>query len=324
MSEARTARPVGLISNPKSQQNRRGMSGIEREAERAGMVHRVLNEMTELPAALDDLAGREVGLLVVNGGDGTLQAVLSALLVDRPFDRLPLLAALPRGMTNMSAFDVGLRGKPHRALARLAAAWARREVSSGIVTRRVLRADNIPGSPPQCAMFFGAGGIVRAIDYCKSKVHPWRIGADVASGLTLAGILAAWALRGGRSEVVTGQRIAMSLDDAEEAPREMLLVLATTLDKLVLGSRPFWNQKGEPLRFTAVAFPPERLLRSIRKVLYGGNERNLPAACYASGGAEVLRLRFDGQFTLDGQMFDAPGDGPLSISAPDRVEFVRI
>ena len=99
---------IGLISNPKSQGNRRGLSAIERAAEEAGIEHRILSDMADLRPALEDLAAKGVELLVVNGGDGTLQAALTAVLEDRPFDRRPLLAVLPRGMTNMSAADIGL------------------------------------------------------------------------------------------------------------------------------------------------------------------------------------------------------------------------
>ena len=315
---------IGLISNPKSGQNRRGLAIIEEAAKGAGIEHRVLADMADLLPALRDLAANDIELLVVNGGDGTLQAVLTAVLEDRPFDSLPLLAVLPRGMTNMSAYDVGLKGKPNQSLARLAELWRSRGPTQGIVSRNVLRLENIPNTPVQRGMFFGAGGITRAIEYCKTKVHPWRIGADWASALTLMGLLASWMLQGGRSEVVTGQTIHVSLDNAAESSEDLLLALATTLDKLVMKSRPFWHQKGEPLRYTAIAYPPKRLLRSARKVLYGGNQRDLPAACYKSRGAHTIRLRFDGSFTLDGQMFDAPADEPLVVSAPDRVDFVRV
>jgi hypothetical protein len=315
---------IGLISNPKSQGNRRGLSAIERAAEEAGIEHRVLSDMADLRPALEDLAAKGVELLVVNGGDGTLQAVLTVVLEDRPFDRLPLLAVLPRGMTNMSAADIGLVGKPESSLIRLAELWRSGGARQAVVSRNVLRLENIPGTPIQRGMFFGAGGITRAIDYCKTRVHPWRIGADWASALTLMGLLGSWMLRGGRSEIVSGQTISVGLDNAAGSTQELLLVLATTLDKLVLRSRPFWNQKAEPVRYTAIAYPPQRLLRSARKVLYGGNERDLPVACYTSRGAHSIRLGFDGRFTLDGQMFEAPVGAPLVVSAPDRVDFVRV
>jgi Diacylglycerol kinase catalytic domain len=315
---------IALISNPKSHLNRRGLLRIEGAAKSGGFTHLVLDDMADLRSSLEQLADDDIGLLVVNGGDGTLQAVLTALLEDRPFDSLPLLAVLPRGMTNMSAYDVGLTGRPDQALVRLAALWRGQDLSQNLVSRSVLRLENISGSPVQRAMFFGAGGICGAIDYCRSKVHPWRIRADWASGLTLMGLLGSWMLRGGRSDVVRGERIQVSLDNGPETSEELLLALATTLDRLVMNSTPFWHQRGEPLRYTAIGYPPVRLLRYARRVLYGGNERDLPAHCYKSRGAHRVQLRYDGRLTLDGQMFDAVADRPLVITAPDRVAFVRV
>ena len=315
---------IGVISNPNSHQNRRSLSIVSEAAKSSGLTHVVLDDMADLLPALEELAAADVALLVVNGGDGTLQAVLTALLEDRPFERLPWLAVLPRGMTNMSACDVGVTGRPDHALARLAELARGQGLGQSLVSRSVLRLENISGWPTQRAMFFGAGGICAAIDYCRTKVHPWRLTADWASGLTLLGLLASWVLRGGRSTVVRRETISVSLDNGPEASENLLLVLATTLDKLVMNSTPFWHQKGEPLRYTAVRYPPERLLRSARRVLYGGNERDLPADCYQSCGAHRVRLRYDGRFTLDGQMFDAAADRPLVITAPDRVEFVRL
>jgi len=315
---------IGLISNPNSRQNRRGLSTIEGSARSAGFAHLVLADMADLLPSLKDLAADSIDVLVINGGDGTLQAVLTVLLEDRPFDRLPLLAVLPRGMTNMSACDVGLSGRPTEALARLAELWRRRSLAPCIASRPVLRLENIPNSPVQRGMFFGAGGICRAIEYCRTKVHPWRIEADWAAGLTLIGLLASWMLRGGRSDVISGETVHVSLDNGPETSAELLLALATTLDRLVMRSRPFWHYKGEPVRYTAIAYPPVQLMRNARRVLYGGNERNLPARGYTSRGAHAVRLRFDGRFTLDGQMFDASADEPLVITAPDRVDFVRV
>lgn len=315
---------IGLVSNPGSQQNRRDLSTIEAAAANAGWRHRVLSDMAELPSALRELADQGVELLAVNGGDGTVQAVLTELLEARPFAALPRLALLPRGMTNMTAADVGLRGKPVPAIGRLSARWRTRDLGGCVAARQVLRLENVPGFPVQRGMFFGAASICRAIDYCHSRIHPWRIGADLASALTLARLLLSWLLRGRHSGIVAGERIAARFDNGPESAGEIVLALATTLDKLVLGSQPFWNQQGEPLRYTAIAYPPDRLLRYARQVLYGGNAPKLPAEGYLSRGAHRVELSFEGPFTLDGQMFRAPTDGPLIITAPEAVEFLRV
>ncbi len=314
---------VGLISNPLSQQNRRNLSGIAAAAEAAGMAHRRLADMSELAGHLDDFARREIGLVVVNGGDGTVQAVLTELLERRPFAELPVLALLPRGMTNMTAADAGLRGRPQGAIARLARLVKRGGVGSHLTRRQVLRLENLPGHPPQRGMFFGTGAICQAIEYCQSRVHPWRVEANWAAGVTLAGLLAGWLLRGTKGGPVSGHLIGVSLDGGPVETGDRLLVLATTLDRLVLYSRPFWGEEDGPLRYTALSHPPRHILRHALGVLYGGPRRRLPPEGYFSRNAWRVSLELDGPFTLDGQPFQPPTDAPLVLTAPDAVDFVR-
>ncbi len=320
---ARTAMKVGFISNPLSQQNRRDFSGIAAAAEAAGMAHRRLADMSELAGHLDDFARREIGLVVVNGGDGTVQAVLTELLERRPFATLPVLAILPRGMTNMTAADAGLGGRPQAALARLARLVKQGDIGPHLARRHVLRLENLPDDPPQRGMFFGAGAIYQAIEYCRSRVHPWQVGANWAAGLTLAGLLAGWLLRGAKGGAISGHRIGVSVDGGPLETDDRLLVLATTLDRLVLRSRPYWGEEDGPLRYTALSYPPRHILRHVLGVLYGGPRRRLPPAGYVSRNAWRVSLELDGPFTLDGQLFQPPTDAPLVLTAPDAVDFVR-
>jgi hypothetical protein len=314
---------LGVINNPLSQQNKRGLAGIEAVARDAGVLDRRLETVAELGAVLDDFAAREVGLIVVNGGDGTVQAVLTELLERRPFAEPPPLALLSGGMTNMTANDVGLRGRPARALGRLIAAAREGSLGDRRIERRVLRLENARGLPPQRGMFFGAGGITQAIRYCRAKVHPLRLQANWAAGATLFGLMLGWLLRGARGGALSGNRIAVSLEDGPLDDRERLLVLATTLDRLVLGARPFWNQGGQPIRYTAIDYPPRRLLRAAPRVLYGAEQREAPAQGYDSCGAGRLAMTLDSPFTLDGQILEPMDGQPILLTAPETVNFLR-
>ena len=70
-----------------------------------------------MPEALAELARQEVDLLVVNGGDGTLQYVLTEILGNSAFgDRVPMIAPLRAGRTNMSALDLGALKNPGRGV----------------------------------------------------------------------------------------------------------------------------------------------------------------------------------------------------------------
>lgn len=316
----------GLVSNPLSQQNKQGMDRLEAVAgDFPGLHHERLGTIKDLPAALDRLSAAGVDLLIINGGDGTVQAAMTEVLERRPWgDTPPVFALIQGGMTNMTAVDVGLRGRPAKALAQLRARLAENTLELALRRRRILRLEGALDTAPQRGMFFGAAAIYQAIQLCRRKVHPLNIEADWAAGLTLARLMAGWVFGGKSREAIRGETITTAVNGGPAETRRELLAIATTLDRLVVGSRPFWNQQGEPLRYTAICHPPQSLLRHSLKVLYGGNERRLPADCYRSYGAEVLELTLEGPFTLDGQFHEPDPQRPLRLSAPDHLDFVRL
>ena len=239
-------------------------------------------------------------------------------------------------MTNMTASDVGLKsGKGCKrpgasALARLEAGDLKARLEDGsrgaVIERHLLRLENIAeDTPPQVGMFFGGAGIYRAIQACRNAIHPLKVEAEVANGLTLAALLGRFLLRGGKEDEVTrGDPITVTIDGAPPRHGNQLVVLATTLDRLVLGSRPFWNQEAGDFRYTEIAFPPRRLFRQLPKLLWAEERRNFSDPGYLSRGARVVTLAMDCPFTLDGQLFDPDPERPLRLTAPDSARFVRV
>ena len=91
----RKALRVGVVSNPLSGGNRRGLGAIRRIV---GADPRRIHLEADCPErvqhALEVFAGQGVDLIVVNGGDGTIQAVLTGLMRQKPFPSQPPLALL--------------------------------------------------------------------------------------------------------------------------------------------------------------------------------------------------------------------------------------
>lgn len=322
---------VGVITNPRSQQNKRSLAEMSPLLAAApGARHAILNEIGEIPAILDDFAAAGVEVVAVAGGDGTVQAVLTDLFGRRPFATPPLLAVVPRGMTNMIAADVGIARRGRRdafgALGRLLAATPQ-TLAAAAETRRILRVENVLNREPQYGMFFGGAGICRAMEACRTRVHPLKLEADTAAAVTLAGLLGGWMFgrdRQGGQKVFYGDRITMTLDDALPQTMEALIILATTLDRLILRSRPFWGGADGHLRFTAIAHPPKGLLRYARRILYGGEQRRLPAASYLSRASDRVALAMDCPFTLDGEIFQPVPGREVVLTAADEARFVRL
>lgn len=315
---------IGLISNPRSRRNRRGLDGIHRAvADAPDVIHVATEGCQDLDDVLREFARQDVGLLLINGGDGTVQAVLTRLLEGRPFEVVPDVAVLARGTANTTAANVGLRGGA-AGLARLLAAVRDGTIGAQIVERPILRLENIRDKGPQRGMMFGAGAVQGAIELCRREIYARGLRGNLGIGVTLAGLLLATVFRTRNYGVLRGYEIAVSLDGGVENRRSRLLVLATTLHRLILGSRPFWNYAGEPIRYTSIAYPPDHLLRSAPKVLYGWRREALSPQVYDSQGAGRVAVRLDAPFTVDGEMFEPSPDRPVLITASDRVRFIRL
>jgi len=315
---------IGLVSNPHSQRNRRGLDDLH--AASAGvpdLLHREVEGEGSLATILGEFAAREIGLLVVNGGDGTVQRTLTELLERRSFERLPLVAILPRGMANMTASDVGLRGRSTASFRRLLERARTGNIGQSVVRRRILRVENIRGLPPQRCLFFGAAAIYDAIELCCRKVYSRGLKGNLGMGLTLGGLLLS-SLLGRFDGALRAHEVAVAIDAQPAVQAKRLLILATTLERLILGSRPFWNQSDGTIRFTSIAHPPLHLIRSAPKVLYGWRRATLSEDHYASCGAERIALRLDGAFTLDGEFFEPMPDQPILLTARDELSFVRL
>jgi len=114
---------MGVISNPLSGANRRkGLGAIQHCLQGYPDVpHRVVRGLADVQAALEDFRRRRLNLIVVNSGDGTIQAALTVLLGQQLFDSTPVLALLNGGTTNMTHQDLGVGGPPGEALRRVIA-----------------------------------------------------------------------------------------------------------------------------------------------------------------------------------------------------------
>ena len=316
---------IGLISNPQSQRNRRGLDEIS--AAVAGVpdvIHIATDGREALDEALRELARQEVGVLLISGGDGTVQTVLTRLFEGTSFERTPYLAILPRGTANTTAADLGLRGRAAAAVARLIAACRDGTLAEHVVERPILRVENIQGGTPQRGMMFGAGAITDAIEFCCREIYARGLKGKVGMSVALAGVLLGAVLGRRGNGVLRSHVIGVALDGGPESRTDRLLVLATTLDRLMLGSRPFWNCAGRPIRFTGIDYPPEHLVRSAPKVLYGWRRQTLPPEVYHSQGAWRIAVRVDGPFTVDGEMFQPLPEQPLVITAADHGKFIRL
>lgn len=315
---------MGVVSNLQSRRNKRGLGRIESMlARRRDVIHIPIESNSSASEILAELARREVTVVAVNGGDGTVQRMLTALLASSPFETQPILAALPGGTTNLIARDLGFRSGLRHSLIRLLDMADNGQIDSVVGWRHVMRVRNLNGHPPQGCMFFCTAILAKAI----ARYQDWRghrkrdALADLASSLArtagaCAGIQSA-------STMAAADRIHVLLDERDYGDRHRFLMFVTTLERLIFGLKPYWNWHGEPLRFTSVAYPPRRLLRSVLHISLGRNGADLPQETYESGGANRITMRLPGPVALDGELFVPTPAQPIVITSGPLMPFVQ-
>ena len=284
---------------------------------------RDVSDPQSVAQALGELAAQEVNTLAISGGDGTVRAVLGALLAHSPFRRLPLLAVLPAGTTSMIAGDAGLRGHPDRALACLVERAARGGDGLDIVQRHVMRIDPGAGRAPIYGMFFGAAAIFQGVEYCKSKVHSVGLRGEIGPGITL--LRFALAMACAERAIVAPVPLGVSMDGASPAAIDCEIVLVTTLQRLFLGLRPYWGAEDAPLHYSSVRARPRRWLRALPGLLRGQRNRFMTHANgYASHNVHRLQLELDSRFIVDGEIFSPAPGSPLVLTDGGAAGFLRL
>ncbi len=313
--------PIGVLTNPSSGGNRRGYPWLTRVSDLVLAEGTTPKEITE---GLFALSRERIGLLVINGGDGTVQAVLTALFNHGMFPSPPLLCLLRSGTTSMLARDAGIDGPPPRAFKRILKAW-KVGVFTGcahLFERFILRVDAARPSLPLYGMFFGIGAVCQGIELFHSQVNPGGLRGEILCGVTALHLLFSLLFRGNRG-MVPPVSAEISADGAPIPFQEVLFSMVTTLERLFLGLRPYWGAGSSPLRFTAVSSRPASLVRCLPSLVRGRphvlmTEEN----GYCSRTASRLDLAFRGAFTLDGQLFE--NDGAITITPAGPLRFLRV
>lgn len=312
---------IGVLTNLKAGGRRQAADAVLAEAGRhAGLTHRETPSMAEVPKAVAEFADRGVELLVVNGGDGTLQRALTEILGHTPGWR-PRIAPLRSGRTNMAALDLGASRTPARALRNLVEDAREGRLESRATSRPVLRVDLEGEGPAHFGMFFGAGVVYRAIQLTH-RSFPKDKAKSVFGPLVMIGALLPQVISGRQVGVLAPDKVQLTLDEQPAGTDAYTLVIATTLERFFLRMRPFWGTGPGPLRLTTMTAGTRGLGRALPQILRG-RPPSRAVEGLTSCNAHEGRFRLDCGVTVDGELFGPRSERVVRITAPERVEFLR-
>jgi len=224
----------------------------------------------------------------------------------------------------MTHQDLGLPGPGVDALGRLLN-WLHHGEGEAMIRRRsILRVQTASCAHPLYGLFFGAAGIFKGIQFFHSRIHRMGLSGDPAHLLILGRFL--WALAQRQDALVAPARVAICADPCGAVSQDVLLLLVTTLERLILGLRPFWGPGVGPLRLTVVGARPRRLLRALPSLVHGRDSFwATPANGYLSCRTRDIRLDMQGGFALDGELFSTdPSSRSVHIQDGGVADFLRL
>lgn len=315
---------VAIISNPLSTTNSDRLGAIRKVIDSAAnVVHFELSGMETVDEALDLFARANPALLIINGGDGTIGAVLASILHRKPFAVVPPIAFLPGGKTNMTAADLGFRGKPEKVLQRLLKLTREGGLADRLATRHLIELDMGDGKRPHVGTFFGTAGVVRGIEWCREHAYSLGLPNGLAHVVAVSKlILSAFGLSRDKGLMVSGP-MTVTVVGGGRFDGRFSAVVSTTLDRLILGLKPYGREGNGGLRFSAVEAGSGNVFRALKGLISGAYGKKTIEGVHVRRANEV-RIEGTDPVTLDGELYyPAPGV-PLTLRGDKQLTFVSL
>lgn len=319
---------VALLSNPRSTGNRSLLPRVRSYCARHPEIfHYEVEEIEQIGEALKTIARVNPKVLVINGGDGTVQAALTELYHGGHFSAgVPPVAVLPNGKTNLIALDLGATGDPLEALARVLEI-ARAGVASHVVARELIAVtDGRANTRPVLGMFLGGAGLADSILFCRHKIYPLGLPNSLSHALTVMALILT-AIFGARASFLPGRPRPLSISVLRqgELTGRFALLMVTTLERLLLNTRTRMNSSSMgALKLMAVEERPATVFRALWAALGGRLGRTRVHGVHIERGDEI-RIEGDrSSVILDGELFETSEGRPIVLKPTAPVPFLSL
>ncbi len=314
---------IGVLSNLRADQKH---SKIQRVVDLLSRYPEVFHLETangeDVGPAMEEMERRAIDVLVLNGGDGTVQHAMTYLLRRDGDAWQPRLAPLCGGRTNTIAGDLGARRNPVLGLAALIDTVAAGRIAELVVARPVLRVDIEEGV--QFGMFLGFGMLHRAVSFVHESLPEGKARGSLGAGIVTAALVVRAAMQRDAGGILTSDDIELDLDGDHFAMRPLRLAMVTTLRRLFFGINPFWGNEAAPLRTTLIEARARQVGRVAISILRGRPGPMVRSENgYHSRNVAEVNLTLDGGLILDGELFDPIPGRRVRVTASQAVVWLR-
>ncbi len=252
-------------------------------------------DLSDVEKLAAEFKSRNIEILGISGGDGTIHKTLTTFIKVYGNDALPKIALLRGGTMNNLSNCLNVRGAPEKILSNLILRY-HEDIPFEETEMDILKINNDYG------FLFGMGLVSRFIDdynqHKEGDPTPWR----AFSLLTLAMFSAA--MNGNRALELCKRFDARITVDGKPAPfKNFMMIFAGTMDNFGLHFRPLYRARETPgkFQFVGISTTPRNLLFTFPQAFMGrpsGSEDYFDVA----GSHAVLEFDQPHRYTIDGDM----------------------
>lgn len=309
---------AAFLVNPLSYAVQKRGSVLAQSALGTSILRYELDLFQGLPKAIDDIIDNKVKLVFIEGGDGTVQGVLTEFQNRKDdFSTFPQFILLPGGMTNLVAGHVGIK-KPTPP-----------KIEAILDTSNAVQTAHLPLLQIQydthsfSGFLFSTGALPNGTLYCLDKIHTRGINGASAVRTTLLRVLFK---QGEEREAILGPT-PMVLDvDGMKIEDAHIISIASTLPSLMIGLNPFWGTGRGPVRISHAKGGTKHLILNVLRLLKRKQSTKsiakLGKAGLRSWSVDSATLHYDGPLVLDGE-FLPQTNAPITLSASAPLSFIK-
>jgi hypothetical protein len=319
---------VALLSNPHSTGNRSLLPQVrEYCAAHPDIFHYEVEDVDQIEKAIRTMAMVGPRVVVINGGDGTVQAALTEIYSGDHFGGSPPpVAVLPNGKTNLIALDLGAEGDPIKALQRVVELVESGRLEDHVIERQLIALDSGGEERPVLGMFLGGAYLADVMLYCRNRIYPLGLPNGVSH--FLAAILGLFAIIfgiGGGRLPPKPEPMTVSLIRQGEFKGKFSLLIVTTLEKLLLSIRTSdGGGTNGHMKLLATDSNVGAMFRMLGATWRGTLGQKPLNGVHFQQGDEI---RIEGERSnviLDGEIFQAKNGMPIILTSTQPVPFLRL
>ncbi len=303
---------IGLISNPYSKRNRKYPERLKKLEDLLPdqTLAQHPTDLSGMDSAMAIFRDREIDVLAVNGGDGTVHIALSSLVKiygDRP---LPKLAILKGGTMNQTATASNIRGDSFDILTR---------VSTAFKENRDMRCERKPllKVGERYGFIFGNGVTCNFMDIYHEGGNPSPFVALKCVVRTLASMLVRGDLY---RKLFKPVKCEIVVDGFSYGFSSYLTILLSTISEVGLGFKLMHRAKGSIEKAHMIALKEGASIASLVGRAWRGKSLPPTAADDSVGNHFIILSEAPFRYTIDGDIYHS--DGTLTVETGPVIDLI--